>query len=374
MTVYIFLLLSSSLFSFLYSKAKDKSARVIFLFLCFMSLFIPAAFRGGIGADYFSYLGIYKRISRGIDILQEPAIFYISKVLLFFNLPGHALIVTYSFLSIMFIFLAIPRKYFYIGIPVYVLIFYLDSYCLLRQALACSIMLFAYRKYLEGNIRSYVFWAIIAVLNHKVMIIPILLLLMSNFVPKINSLIKNFIYVFSFIFLFILKGKIVSLLMTTVVGFTPYARYALNIYASAEPMKSSGLGFLLQIFLLMILVYLIDYKDLSKKAYKLSVIYIFYLLFVRCLGQVLYILVRLVNSCTFVYVTLIMYANQSRKKYRKVLIIFLYFALTLLYIKGILDTPIKSGGMGGKKIYPYTTIFNYEDNPILVNRKHDYGL
>lgn len=375
MSVYIFVFITSSLFSFLYSKAKDKSARVIFLILCFMSLFIPAALRGGIGADYFSYLRIYKTISLGMKIHQEIGILFISKILQFFNFSGHALIVTYSFLSILFIFLAIPRKDFYLGIPIYVLVFYLDSYCLLRQALACSIMLFAYRKYFENKTKSFIFWSIIAVLNHKVMIIPIFLLFISKLVPKLNSLIKNFMYVFLFIFLFLVKGKLVSFLMTSVVGITPYANYALNKYAATESAKNSGLGFLLQIFILMIFVYLIDYNYLSKKAYKVSIIYLLYLLFVRCISQVLYILVRLVNSCTFVYVSFIVNVSYSKSRYRKILIVFLYFALTLLYIKGILGSPIRgSDAGGGKQIYPYTTIYNYKDNPVLVNRKQEFRL
>ncbi|MCH5293103.1 MAG: EpsG family protein [Treponema sp.] len=374
MTVYIFILVISSSLSFMYSLAKDKSARIVLVTLCFLSLFIPAAIRGGIGADYFSYLRIYYRISQGIEISQEPGIFLISKLLLLFNLPGHALIVTYSFISILFVFLAVPKKYFYLGIPVYVMVFYLDSYCLLRQALACSVMLFAYRKYFEGSTKSCVFWSAIAFLNHKVMIIPIMLLLFSRFIQEIQPLARNAMYLLLFVVLYLLKNTIVSFVMNSVLSFTPYAGYALNRYATAEAGRNSGLGFLLQILLLIILLYLSDSDVLSKREYKVCGIYFVYLLFVRCLSQVLFIFVRLVNSVTFIYVPFIISASKSRSRERRLLIAFFYFAIALLYVKGILNAPIHGQDMvGGKQVYPYTTIFNYKDNSLIMQRKYRFG-
>ncbi len=374
MSVYVLLLISSTLFSFLYSKAKDKFARVVLITLCFMSLFLPAAFRGGIGTDYFSYLHLYKRISLGQKIPQELGIVFISKILLFFHLPGHALIVTYSFLSILFVFLAIPKKYFYLGIPVYVLVFYLDSYCLLRQALACSIILYAYRKYCEGKNKVCFFWCIIAILNHKVMIIPLMILLFLNIFSKRSLYIKTVPFIILFILINLYKKSIAKFFMTSVVQLTPYAGYASNKFANAEAMSSTGLGFLLQIVLLIMLVYLIEKGSVTRQEYRIAGIYLAYLLFVRCIGQVFYIFVRLVNSCTFIYVPLTIAASKSKRKYKKILLTVFYISVVMLYIKGILNTPIKEGEFGGKQIYPYTTIYEYEENPILRKKKLRYGL
>lgn len=367
MFVYILTFVASSVGAFLYSFSKDKSARVIFLILTFLSLFLPAALRYGIGIDYYSYLKIYSNIYHGYKINQEIGIIFISRILQFFRLSGHALIVTYSFLTILFIFLAIPKKYFFLAIPVYVLYFYLDSYCLLRQALACAIMVYAIRLFFEGKKIRFCFWCFIAILNHKVAIIPSLLVILFQILPKGKGQRYTILFAVCFVALYFIRSSIVDFLMLEVVPLTPFARYAQNSYSTLQAELNTGLGFSLRYFCLGILLYLICIGETQNSKRKFAIGSAFYLLFAGNLATVLYIFVRLVNSYSFVYVYLISSAWKAKSKIRKLILLFFFFSSFLLYVKGIVGTPITGKAGDGKQIYPYVSVFNKYEHPIVRN-------
>ena len=367
MFIYIAIFILSSIFSYLYTISKDSSASFCFLVLCFLSIFLPAAFRYGIGADYFNYLTIYDQIALNKPIRQEIAILIYSKILLFFNLPGHALIVFYAFITYLFIFLAIPKKLFYLGIPIYILIFYLDSFCLLRQSLACAIMLYALRYFIKKNYSLFLLLSFFSILNHKVMIIVLFIILFSQLLPTFGKgfLITSFLFLFIFLKLYL--TKIIDIIMTNIVPLTMFARYAMNRYAVAEAESNTGMGFLLRIIILLLFLIIIYTPD--KKRYRFGIMAIFYNFFSLFLSQKLYIFIRLVNSFSFNYVYLAFFSIASVNRVSKKILSFIFISLFLLFVVGIKNTPVKFGraGFGGKQIYPYVSIFDkYANYAILV--------
>ena len=188
MIIYIVILLGGTLSSFCYSKSKDLSAQIFFLTSCFLILFVPAALRYGIGADYFSYCHIYNIYKSGREVIDiEPFMVLLIKCLLLFDLPSHSLIVAYAFLTNLFVFLGIPKKYFYIGIPVYILVFYLETWCVLRQIFGVTIIVYVSRLWFEKKYKSAFIFAILAFFNHKSMIIPLFVLFSSSLFPYINT-------------------------------------------------------------------------------------------------------------------------------------------------------------------------------------------
>ena len=335
-----------------------------------LSLFLPAALRYGIGIDYYNYLKIYYNIYHGYPVNQEVGIIFISRILQFFHLPGHALIVTYSFLTILFVFLAVPQKHFFLAIPIYVLYFYLDSYCLLRQALACAIMLYAIGYFFEGKKNRFLFWCIIAILNHKVAIIPTVLVFFYQVIPKGKGQHYTILFVIIFIALYFLRSLIVDFLMSVIVPLTPFARYARSSYSTLQTEMGTGLGFLLKYICLGIVLYLICSSETKARERKFAIGSTFYLLFVGNFSTVLYIMVRLVNSYSFVYVYLIESAWNAKCRIRKLLLLFFFFSSFLIFAKSISATPITGKGFDGKQIYPYVSIFNKYEHPIVRNLSH----
>lgn len=371
MSIYIAIFILSSIFSYLYTISKDSSASIFIIVLCFLSIFLPAAFRFGIGADYFNYLTIYDQINADNPVNQEIAIIVYSKMLQLFNFSGHSLIVLYSFLTYFFIFIAIPKKYFYIGIPIYILIFYLDSYVLLRQSLACAIMLFALKFYFRKQMRLFSFFCVYAILNHKVVLIIVFFILLSKIVPKLHKGFLISFFISMFLLLRIFLSRIVDVIMNRFLPLTFFANYATNKYALAEAQSVTGLGFLLRIAILFLLLVLIN--DFDKRNYKFGIMAIFYNFFMLFLSQQLYIFGRLVNSFTFNYVYLIIYSLFSKNRFRKIFVYFIFVSFFLLFIVGIKNTPIVLGGIGGgKQAYPYISIFNKHDNYIVQIKEIRY--
>ena len=108
--LYNSILVFSTLFVFLYEKSKERIFSLFFLITAFLIIYIPAAVRYNIGADYFSYVNIYEKYSMGGEIKQEIGLKYLMDFLLFFDLPAHSLFVLSSFLIYMFLFLSYPKR------------------------------------------------------------------------------------------------------------------------------------------------------------------------------------------------------------------------------------------------------------------------
>ncbi len=368
MTVYITILILSSVFSFCYSKASDKSARVVFLICCFLSLFIPAAFRYGIGVDYANYAKLYKHIGEGRQFNVEIGFILICKFLNLLGLSYHFLFVVFSFLTLFFLFLAIPRKYFYLAIPCYVMLVYESTYTAIRQELACAIFLFACRFFLEKKYKRYIFWCIIAVLNHKSVVLLSVLLPLFQLLPLLSPRKYIILYVSIFSALLVFKYSIVNFIMEKILVFTPYAAYAFKAQAQNTE-GGTGLGVLLKLFIVGLLLYLSLTSTESKRIKKFSIGFSFSIMLATEFSAVIYIFFRLVGIMGVTYVYLFILASKSQSKYRKQLLCFAYTLLIPLFIKNTLGAVIQQiTVVSGKHIYPYVSIFNWRNNEMIYNR------
>lgn len=378
MFVYIGIYFFSIMFSFFYTKAKDKFIRIVLLLLTFLTLFLPSSLRYGIGMDYISYTRIYNSILNNKTIDIEPAIYLISNILQFFTLPSHSLFVAYAFLTILFIFLAIPKKYFCVGIISFVLMNYLDSYCLLRQSLAISVFLYALKFYFSKKNIKFIFWVICACLCHKVVFIFLFVLLCSKFIPPISHKFHIINFILWEIFLLLFSSIVVNIVMGLIVPLTPFKNYTINKYSAMSVEVSSGLGSLLKIGCLFLFTVLVTKQDCKKSLYNYCVILIFYLVFVINIRKHLYIIVRAENSFAFAYILLaIVSCKNSTNKYRKLILCFLFISYSLLFFKGITNSsiaPIDKSKGSGKQIYPYLSIWTYQNNPVVLSRLKAAGL
>ena len=340
-----------------------------------MSLFIPAAVRYGIGADFFSYMNIYHHyeIDR-VNFNIEPFMVAIIKILVFLKLPAQSLFVVYAFLTNFFMFLAIPKDRFYMAIPVYVLVFYLETYCVLRQILGCIIMFYAVRLFLEGKTRKSLIWCVVAFFNHKSLIITIAILFLSQLIPYVSTKRKFLFFMVYMIFLYLFSSAILQFVFEKVLGNTSYAVYAVNAFSTKETEINSGMGVLLRLLILSVFAFMIDKVNLSKKEYKLSVALLFAYTLFYFLNIKMYIFARLIVAIYFCIIVFFIDVAKSFSKCRKIALTFLFICYGLFFVMGIKNATVYVDNVAnGRQINPYVTVWNYHDKAIIVRRAHNLG-
>lgn len=175
MIVYFLLLCSVICSSIFVSFSKDKGAVLVSKCITFNLIFIPAAFRYGIGADYFDYVDMFNGISNGNYEQIELGWRYLN--LIVYKLGGSAqfLIALVAFLSLFFLFVEVEDEKWFIYAPICIVMIYMWMFTTLRQMLAMS-MVFCGVQRVKKN--KYVYALILFFLSffiHKsvVMYIPI---------------------------------------------------------------------------------------------------------------------------------------------------------------------------------------------------------
>ena len=146
---------------------RKKINKKILIAVSFFLLFFFAAFRFDVGYDYEHYYTYIDSNQYWKIIRFEPLnqiIFYLA---IYLDSPLVAFII-YSFLTYLFIIKAAKINSLnpYITIFLYILLFYIESLCYMRQALAVSIVFYAYRYVKSKEVKKCFLWGFIASLFH----------------------------------------------------------------------------------------------------------------------------------------------------------------------------------------------------------------
>lgn len=203
MKVYFLIIFIPTLLCYLNDYLKIK--KNFFIWSSYIFLVIIAGLRYDFGADYQSYVEIYKAISIGYVTLYrrlEEGYILINKLFIFYNLHFNVMIAVISAFNLYLIYNSIlllnkGSKNFYLSIFTYLSIYSLFFYHLsmIRQSIAISIFLYSTRFILERKYIKYIFTILVACLFHKSSFI----LFMFYFFKKLK--IK---YKFCWIFYFLL--------------------------------------------------------------------------------------------------------------------------------------------------------------------------
>ena len=357
LTIYIM----SFVFSFLYSKSKDKSSIIIFLTLSFLILFLPLALRYGIGTDYNSYVQIassaiaHKKYF-SFEIGWAPILWLIAQ----FDLDIQIFFVIPAFFTILILFVVIPRKYFWLCIPAYISIAYLESFSLVRQSFAASILLLSIRAFYNKKNILALFWFALSVLFHKSVVFMFPLFLLSIFRWKfLNVYTSVFIFVCSCAFFSVFN--VASFLMQNVLGNSIYAGYIGGGYDKKTEL-GSGLGLLLRLVMFAVFLFCIRRSARTNEGslfisrrYVYTVFSLYMLSAAHILAAQIHIFNRIPNLFSPFYVYVLIAVVQSKSRYRKIVLI---FTLSVLFIFFIKTLQVSSSSLGrGLGIVPYKSIF-----------------
>ena len=175
---------------FLVANKYPSSEKVISLTLLGIMILI-GGFRDSIGWDYRSYTIWYLNGTR--DDGLEFGFLAIMKMFRYLNLDYHFLFFFFSFFTYIFAYLGIRKYTKNISLPLvlYVLIpvFFLYSFCFIRQFLSVTIAFYAFSFLLERKYLFYFLLMFVGISIHYSCIIPFVVFLV---VFKWGNLIKNY--------------------------------------------------------------------------------------------------------------------------------------------------------------------------------------
>ena len=370
MTTYILVYIASFLSAFCYSNSKNRNISFLFKIMTFLILFLPAALRYNVGADYAHYVKyISQAFARGEYDLYESAWIPLLYCMDRNNISLHFFFVVSSFLTLFCFFILTNKRTLFVAVPVYFSFAYLESYCLVRQGVAVAVFLVAIKFYLERKSFLCVIFAFISILFHKsAAVLCLMLFCVSVFNIKFSRW-RNVIF-FILIFVLLKKLNLAQLLISNIIGLTPYAYYANHLKFSQNTEMGTGLGFLLRAVIIFIILIacsnkkrncckILNHKEdveIHERAYYLVCAFMFFQLAFVIMSTQVYIFNRLPNLLTPFYGFAVSVMAESKFKYRKIaLMIVVFFFLIFLVANLRVHTSDKNSGLG---ITPYQSIFS----------------
>lgn len=346
MVFYLTLFTAVSISSFFYSRSRDIYLAQFSKLFAFLLMFIPAALRYRVGTDYFSYVLNYSLISRGFPARFEPGFVALNQLSDYLNLGAQGVFAITAFLTLFFLFLAVPRKSFYIIVPVYFCMFYAFSFNAIRNALAIAIAYYAYQVFCKKKILlSFALIGIGSLFHISVLLFYPMFITML--VLKINKTQTIIFFILS-LTIYFFGSVIIDWILEVIVSRTSFAYYLDTKFI--ERSRTSLLFVFVQLFVVSIVLFFMP----NDKNTIISNIFIFLLVanFAYMLGSILDIFNRLYRVFSIVWLPVIQYLNNYKSKLKKIfLLLFIFFWAFGSFI-------IAVGFMGSADMIPYRTIFS----------------
>lgn len=218
-TVAVFLVLVVTLLHDNQKKGKKGLA-----FIAFLILFILAAIRYQIGADYTMYEAIYNAIRANVSNLRiDISTILLDKLLIFIGLSPQWYFVITAFIGNYIVLKTITSESSKISLSFFIYIcgtLYFSSYNTTRQCLAIVIFYYSLRYIKEQNPKKYIMLNIIGALFHTsaVVFIPFYFIAKNDFKKK---------YFVTMVIVYLSSGIIVSIALKILAG-TKYGMYLTN--------------------------------------------------------------------------------------------------------------------------------------------------
>lgn len=182
MFFYVFSTVFLFTFGLIGTYGKNKEFSFIVRILVFLYLLFFSAIRFGIGTDYPHYEFYYHAIENGNTIYKftEPIFYYLNFFCIRLELDFKVFIAICSVLTHVFFFRSVNKESFVYEVLLFYSLIYIQSYCLIRQMLACTISIYALKtKFPKWHL--CLFWLIIAALIHYTFWMVVFLFVASKY-------------------------------------------------------------------------------------------------------------------------------------------------------------------------------------------------
>lgn len=353
----------------LYVSEKEKTAigRRLCLVLAFLVTVVPSAIRFEIGSDYVSYRAIFEELAAGGTIYVEPGFLLLNKAINFLGLGYEWLFIIIAIFIHTFAFLSYPKKNRYIAHLFFMLLFYFQTFNILRQMMAIVVIMYAFKLYMQqrNDIRFYIM-VVFASLFHTVALLFLFIPILNNRI--VHGYIRHFSWT-AIIFwgLAIVAGAFFVDLIINVLNIMQikdYSGYIEGGRYSESAEVNTGLGVLFFLFFCVYpLFYAKKFIEIDNKNILIFTLLIMYVTFMTLQKQAV-IFYRPKQALEFMIIPLVLMVLSSRVlPFRRLYIGMFFLFLFAIYNKSIVTshTDYRITCSSGR-LAPYVTIFNKEDS------------
>ncbi len=353
-------LLSMVCASYAANVKKVKSLQGTYRTLCvlaFLPMTFVSVFRYEVGTDWPIYDEYFHMIAAGVDKFTEPGFNLINKVLSLFTKDSWWLFATVALLIGIFMFKAIMDQSVNpaFSILVYVLAGdYFNSQNQLRQALAMSIFLYAFKYIKAGDWKRYFFWILLACTLHVSALLYIPVYFLYGVKVSVPVICGSFVGLCALL-------PILKKILVFVISKTKYGWYFDSAYYASD---FNLLGFLVGAGFLILLLFYYAYYDryarlnsengegVQDKEYNL----LLYLYFAGTVSTLFSSAVPQMSRITllFTFVTSLLFPRMVMREYRRNRRIVLYMIVVgVLAVKLLYEVYL----VGWYEAVPFTWVF-----------------
>ena len=255
--VYNFIIFGATLSAYLYEKSKSRNSQIVFLVNSFLIPFVFLALRYDVGNDYHNYVEYFYKIARGDLVLKEPGYILVNYTIAYLGVSVQWLFVFFGFFTMLFVYMALPRDGFAMGVFLFIVIFYfLWAFTSLRETLAMSIMFYASKYIYQKRFLPYLLWFFAAMMFH--LMISLLLLLIYPIANKSTN--RYFLIALILISFAVVQFTDIahSIIVTVISLFPKYTWYLNSEYMLPAKTSAGLLGPLIKIFIGLIVIFFKD--------------------------------------------------------------------------------------------------------------------
>lgn len=356
---YIYQLSENNRIRKIFIRFKDnKIWDAVVMTLSGLPLFLLAAFRYGIGTDYFGYSNLFLYLVSGDENRYvEPGYHYLNWfITLFTDNPQWVFAIT-SLIFVLSIYWAIynsKEDLPYVIALIFSTAVYFQFYNNIRQMMASAIILLGLSFLKKNKLIVFFIFVIIGCLIHQATILLLIFLIFRKF--KIDYRLS---IIFPILFLSI-RVFFIDFIVDFLMKFEKYASYIVN-GTFAEKTISNG-TYLLQIFIFILLIgtkYFHDKKNhsLNEETEGMDRVFIFMQAFVLCaiaFDGVIPSMYRVMRLFTFAQIIYIPYFINKfdNGKLRILLKLIVLLGFSYICIKQVFI-------WGSEEVVPYISIFDF---------------
>lgn len=348
----LFCLFSTSAFCYAYLNFQRKYVPLIFKYVCFLLLFIPAALRFGIGTDYKSYVDIFNGISTGEKISIEIGWIWLNLLVYKLGLNVQWIFIISGFVTYILL-LKTDKKDFFIALIIYFMTLYLPSYNITRNCISISMFWYGFVCLTkEQKWQGLVVVLLSGLFHTSAVLVYLPLYFLMWFIPlnKKNAFILAIILYIVFA-QFDLAGKLLEM---PFLQETVYGKYSFSEKYAMRVKHNTGVLALSRLFLAFFAYLLCDEKNCTKKEFSAMSWLFLGLIISFSLENSIVIFRR--STTLFLVAHMAMGAIAFRSTERQSVKVGRISYLVLMFLREFCLSLINKTG----QVIPYQSIFNAE--------------
>lgn len=330
MIFYLIQFLLLFIFSYTYVNESNVKVERLSKIIIFSILFLPAAFRYGIGTDYFAYVNHYYKVLNGISLNTEPLWNFLIKMLVNLKLTPQFIFIISSFITLSFICKNEKNDSFIVLITYY-LYLYLASYNAVRNGVSLVLIWYAYQCLLKNEKSKFYIFYIFSFLFHYSAIVYLPIFMLGE---KIKFSKKN-IAIFCVILVFVVSYlNIFELIFKLpILHSLRWGKYFSDHFYNSQTVINSGLGVKLRYLILFCIFFLICPEN-SEEEKECNFIYLFFIFYLGAdmLSLQVKIFTRLKIEMYLFYISSMKFLWKKRDYIHVQIFIFIFYIYSFICV------------------------------------------